>query len=143
MRMTMTGTHGRTVGVVHIGTVCVNEELVRAGLAWVYATYCKRAFCGEWKGHEDAARKAKLGLWSHPDPIPPWDFRRGVLPAPSKIKKQGVEAGPFHGNIGSHVFHKPGCPHYNCKNCVEVFKTRDQATRAGYRPCGMAHHFLH
>ena len=127
--------YGRTVGVVHIGTTCVNEELVKEGLAWVYTKYCKRGFCAKWKSHQNAVRKARKGLWSRKNPIPPWDFRKGVLPAGSKVKNK--VGGPFHGNVRSQVFHSPGCRHYNCKNCVEVFKTKQTATQAGYRPCGM------
>lgn len=127
--------YGRTVGVVYVGRTCLNEELVKAGLAWFYSRYCKRGFCGEWKSHQNASRKAQKGLWSHPDPIPPWDFRKGVLPTGSKVKNKG--GGPFHGNVRSQVFHQSGCRHFNCKNCVEVFKTKQAATQAGYRGCGM------
>lgn len=37
----------------------------------------------------------------------------------------------------SQVFHQSGCRHFNCKNCVDVFKSRKQAVDAGFRPCGM------
>ncbi|MGA2937458.1 MAG: Ada metal-binding domain-containing protein [Syntrophobacteraceae bacterium] len=37
--------------------------------------------------------------------------------------------------VRSHVFHRPGCMHYNCSNCTEVFTSREAAIRAGYRPC--------
>ena len=100
--------YGRTVGLVHVGTTCVNEELVKEGLAWVYTKYCKRDFCGRWTQLERRARGSNKGLWSRKNPIPPWDFRKGVLPAGSKVKNKSD--GPFHGNIGSHVFHKPGLP---------------------------------
>ena len=33
--------YDRIVGIVYVGDVCVNEELVRNGLAWVYRYYCK------------------------------------------------------------------------------------------------------
>jgi hypothetical protein len=51
-------------------------------------------------------------------------------PAPA-IAAQQV----YHGNVSSKVFHKPGCRHYDCKNCTAVFSTRDDAINAGYRPC--------
>lgn len=41
----------------------------------------------------------------------------------------------YHGNVTSHIFHRPGCRWYNCKNCVAVFHSREEALRAGYRPC--------
>lgn len=30
----------------------------------------------------------------------------------------------------------PSCRHYNCKNCVQVFNSREEAINSGYRPCG-------
>ena len=68
--------YGRIVGIVYVGDVCVNEEIVRKGLAWVYRYYCKIPICTAWLDLEAQARDSKMGLWSHPDPIPPWEFRR-------------------------------------------------------------------
>jgi hypothetical protein len=41
----------------------------------------------------------------------------------------------IHGNIKSHVFHSSSCRDYNCKGCVTVFHSREDAIAAGYRPC--------
>lgn len=41
----------------------------------------------------------------------------------------------YHGNVRSHIFHGPSCRYYSCKNCTRVFKTREAAIAAGYRPC--------
>ena len=41
----------------------------------------------------------------------------------------------YHGNVKSHVFHRPGCRYYFCKNCTMAFTSREQALAAGYRPC--------
>ena len=46
-----------------------------------------------------------------------------------------LAATKYHGNRRSKVFHKPGCRYYNCKNCTVEFETREEAIRAGYRPC--------
>ena len=83
---------------------------------------------------ENAARGAEIGLWSLPTPIAPWDWRSGQrgLVAPQTAKGDGV----YHGNRSSHVFHRPSCRYYWCKNCVVEFTTRDEAISAGYRPCG-------
>ena len=40
--------YGRTVGMVYIGQKCLNEELIRSGLAWVYKKYCSESFCKQW-----------------------------------------------------------------------------------------------
>jgi micrococcal nuclease len=68
--------YGRIVGIVYADAVCVNEELVRNGLAWVYRHYCRTPICVGWLGLETQARDGKMGLWSHPNPMPPWEYRR-------------------------------------------------------------------
>ena len=54
-----TDRYGRTVGIVKLvdGQI-VNEEIARAGFAWVYGTYCKKPRCLEWRRLEDEARAA-------------------------------------------------------------------------------------
>ncbi|TLU86144.1 MAG: hypothetical protein FDX30_03855 [Chlorobium sp.] len=47
----------------------------------------------------------------------------------------GTTAGPLHGNTGEKVFHKSTCRFYNSKNSTVVFKTREEAIKAGYKPC--------
>jgi micrococcal nuclease len=68
--------YGRIVGIVYVGAVCVNEKLVKNGLAWVYRRYCVTPICAGWLELEAQARAGKMGLWSHPDPMPPWEYRR-------------------------------------------------------------------
>jgi len=67
--------YGRIVGMVYVGNVCVNETLVQKGLAWVYRKYCIISVCDTWLEMESQAREGKIGLWSHPNPVPPWEFR--------------------------------------------------------------------
>jgi hypothetical protein len=43
----------------------------------------------------------------------------------------------YHGNRQSHIFHQPSCRYYSCANCTVVFKSREEAVKAGYRPCGV------
>lgn len=64
--------YGRSVGRVLIGGIDVNLEQVRAGMAWVYRQY---AHDPAYFSAEDDARTARRGLWSQPNPEPPWDFR--------------------------------------------------------------------
>ena len=67
--------YGRTVARVFAGDVDVNLALVREGAAWVYRNYTKdRALITA----EENARSARRGLWSEPDPIPPWEWRHGA-----------------------------------------------------------------
>jgi micrococcal nuclease len=65
--------YGRTIGMVTIDNKNVNEELLKAGLAWHYKHYDKNP---KWTKLEDDARREKKGLWIHPNPIPPWDYRK-------------------------------------------------------------------
>ena len=67
----------RTVGIVRLpdGSV-VNQEIIRAGFGWVYAAYCKKPMCLEWKRLEGEAATAKLGLWKDKNPVAPWEWRK-------------------------------------------------------------------
>ncbi len=125
--------YGRIVGIVYVGGTCINQEIIRAGYAWVYKQYCKDSFCRDWINLETQARANQIGLWSHPEPVPPWDYRRGARDT-SKLK--AIVPGAYHGNTSSHVFHKKGCKHFNCKNCTVVFHSREEAIKEGFRPCG-------
>jgi len=50
----------------------LGQELVRAGLAWMYRQYTSDPTLARL---EAEAREAKRGLWSEPRPVPPWRFR--------------------------------------------------------------------
>ena len=129
--------YGRVVGLIYVGDTCINQEIIKAGFAWVYQQYCKDSFCRDWLDLERQARESRNGLWSHPDPVPPWEFRRGGK-ASSESDNQTLktEGNIYHGNRRSNVFHQPSCKDYNCKNCTIIFHSRDEAIKAGFRPCG-------
>jgi len=71
-----TDRHGRTVALVSVDKSLLNEELVKAGLAWVYNRDCYEVICENWKHYQLRAKIGKRGLWSDPNSIPPWQFRR-------------------------------------------------------------------
>lgn len=54
----------------------VQEELLRAGLVWVYPKYCPD--CRQWKALQEEARTARKGLWKDAAPVPPWEWRQGA-----------------------------------------------------------------
>lgn len=66
--------YGRSVGEVECGGVKANEAMIRAGLAWVYRKYAN--------GYdylypiENEAKSSRRGLWTDPNPIPPWEWRK-------------------------------------------------------------------
>lgn len=71
-----TDQYGRTVGLVNAGRTMLNRELVRAGYAWVYPTYCKeQPLCTELSRLEKKAQKKKKGVWQQKRPVAPWVWR--------------------------------------------------------------------
>lgn len=69
--------YDRLVANVFVGSMRVNDRLVSDGHAWAYRVYLSPeniALCGA----EDAARRAKRGLWGlkPQDRAAPWDWRK-------------------------------------------------------------------
>jgi len=70
--------YGRMVGKIIYRDRDVNIELVRAGLAWWYRKYASEQSVQDrstYAAAEDEARSGKRGLWSEPNPLPPWEWR--------------------------------------------------------------------
>lgn len=65
--------YGRTIAWVYANNVCLNKELLKAGLAWHYKKYSNDADLAKT---ENTARAKKVGLWSIPSSIPPWEWRK-------------------------------------------------------------------
>ena len=65
--------YGRTVALVYKKDTCINEELLKEGLAWHYVKYDRNP---AWELMEARARKQKAGLWVQPHPVPPWEWRK-------------------------------------------------------------------
>jgi len=65
--------YGRTVAWVYVDGKNLNEVLVKVGLAWHYKKYSSDQSLADL---EIKARQGRVGLWSDPDPIPPWQYRR-------------------------------------------------------------------
>lgn len=66
--------YGRSVANVECNGKDAGAEQVRAGMAWVWDRYAK--------DHQylyplqEDAKMNRRGLWSMPNPQPPWEFRR-------------------------------------------------------------------
>lgn len=71
-----TDPYGREVAVLRTEDATINEELIRAGLAWVYPHFCKASFCAAWRQSEKKARREHFGLWREEKPMPPWTWRK-------------------------------------------------------------------
>ena len=113
--------YGRVIARVFVDGMDVAVALVEDGLAFHYIEYSDDPKLAE---AERRARAGERGVWSLPDPIPPWEIRSGLHIDPS---------GTLHGNTRSGVVHAPGCLHYHCRNCTAAFESLPDAEAAGYR----------
>ena len=137
---------GRTVAMVFVNGINLNEQIVSQGFGWVYRQYCKESYCADWLKLEAAAKASHKGLWADANPTPPWEFRQkqlsgsgskglevAAIPSASvKIVAGGHAA--YHGNTGKHVFHSAACKDFNCPTCTVNFNSISEALDAGYRP---------
>ncbi len=80
---------------------------------------------------EAEAMAAKRGLWSMPNPISPWEWRRGA-----KETLPAALEGTVIGNKKSKAYHEP-----TCENAASIspahrvqFNSAAAAREAGYRP---------
>jgi endonuclease YncB( thermonuclease family) len=70
--------YGRTLATVFVDGIDANLEQVRSGMAWVYQKYIDQSNAdirASYLQAENEGRKERLGLWSDPHPIPPWEWR--------------------------------------------------------------------
>ena len=77
--------YGRTVGRVSVDGADVNAAMLDSGLAWHYKKYDSRP---EMAAREEAAKRAKVGLWDDRNPTPPWDWRK--MPADERRQRVGA-----------------------------------------------------
>jgi len=77
--------YGRTIAWVTVDGRSLNRELIRSGMAWCYRSYAGHD--SELRELEKEARRNRVGLWFHPNPVPPWKFRR------PKMSESGLDAG--------------------------------------------------
>ena len=54
----------------------LNLYLLETGYAWWYQKYAPG--CDACRHSAEKARLRGLGLWSQPNPIPPWEWRKGL-----------------------------------------------------------------
>ncbi|MFL2932498.1 MAG: thermonuclease family protein [bacterium] len=67
--------YGRVIGKVFIeGKIDLGLVLVTEGFCWWYTKYAKNNL--SLSKAELNARKKKIGVWGHNDPLPPWEWRK-------------------------------------------------------------------
>jgi endonuclease YncB( thermonuclease family) len=95
--------YGRTVGTIIVDGIDANKEQIKLGMAWVYRQYFHDQSMIQL---EEEAQKSKIGLWSDPNPIPPWKYRHGgkkvyaikQLPPSNELKADANKADSSCGN---------------------------------------------
>ena len=65
--------YGRTLAIVFIDAINVNESMLRDGMAWHYIEYDDNII---WANLERMARINKWGLWVEGNAMPPWEWRK-------------------------------------------------------------------
>jgi endonuclease YncB( thermonuclease family) len=71
--------YGRILGKVLLDGQDICHQQIKAGLAWHYKKYQNQQPLvdrDDYSASETAAKSEKLGLWSDPRPVAPWDFRK-------------------------------------------------------------------
>ena len=105
-------------------TLDVNLAQLTVGLAWHYKEYAKEQ--SEEDRHryafaEQEARARRAGLWSEPDPTPPWDYRHGTA------------GGPIKKATSSGICHQPGSSGYSQTRKFTTYPTLDACLSSGGR----------
>lgn len=127
--------YGRTLGVCFAGSVELNAEMVRRGMAWAFVRYSQR-----YVAHEATARQARVGIWQGPSQ-PAWDFRADRW----QTAEPGAPSGcAIKGNVTNtdRIYHMPWSPWYHKVNMnggrgKRWFCSEGEAQAAGWRPAIM------
>lgn len=143
--------YGRVLGKVWVGGRDACLAQVRAGMAWHYKYYQDEQSPEDRRLYAEAEREARAtrrGLWSDPDPVPPWDFRRGgreparqspaqtATRAPAERTPDAGQGSPdarVWVNTNSDVYHCPGTRWYG-RTKEGLYMTQQEAREKGNRP---------
>jgi endonuclease YncB( thermonuclease family) len=84
---------GRLIARVRVDGRDLSVAVVEAGFAWHFVRHSQDAVLA---AAERAAQKRRLGLWSQPNPIPPWEYAAGARPAPPGRQRESRRGLPDH-----------------------------------------------
>ncbi|WP_313101542.1 thermonuclease family protein [Epilithonimonas sp.] len=70
--------YGRTIAKIYYDNKYLSAEIIKAGFGWWYFYFSKDKNLGKL---QDEAKAQKLGLWSDPNAVSPWEYR--------KLKREG------------------------------------------------------
>jgi len=114
--------YGRTVGTIFVDGLDANREQIKRGMAWAYRQYLHDQSLLQV---EDEARRAKAGLWSDPNPMPPWEYRHGKKNG-SVTNQVAPKAEPTNQQVNSSC----GSKRY-CKEMTSCEEARFYLTQCG------------
>lgn len=138
----------------------LNQELVRAGMAWRYKQYAPDDLT--LKQLQLQAMTDKRGLWADPSPVAPWDFRHGgsaaQAPAPQSLGAAATQGpaqapgttqaeasavpGQAETNPDTQVYITQTGKKYHAVGCRYLSKSQipiplSDAQAKGYTPCSV------
>lgn len=137
--------YDRLLCYVYVDGKCINEELIKAGMAMVFKREPNTAKYKEFKALEKEARKNGIGIWQDiAANYPGKDIDKEYLKdspkktqAPSDAEKSESESkkGKIKGNRKSKVYHLPDSPDYDNISEANViyFESESDARSAGYK----------
>jgi len=132
VRITGTKKYGGIMAdVILSDSLHLNQELVKAGLAWYMQYTPDDKILADM---EAKARTAKKGLWAEKNPLPPWEWRK-IHQQTRAQQTPKTESIIYKGNVSTNIFHKPGCRYYKEELCTAEFDSREEAIEAGFKPC--------
>jgi len=138
-----TDKYGRTLGDIVLGDGRIlNQELIRAGMAWHYKEYSKDETLAKL---EMEAREKKVGLWSDPHAVAPWEWRHGngaaaespTPPAKAEVGQSGQaqpSAQTVYITASGTKYHRDGC-RFLSKSKIAI--TLADSIAKGYGPCSI------
>ena len=116
----------RILGDVYIGKRRINAEMVQEGMAWHYKFFSKDATIAA------AQTKGKVGIWSQPNPVPPWDFRKGKGTANRGPPEKGTNTTKVFTTKSGKKYHRDGCRSL-AKSRIAIYLQKAKAS--GFTPC--------
>jgi micrococcal nuclease len=108
----------------------INREMIRNGYAWYNRIHCINA---EFAYAEQHARNKKLGLWMNEYPVPPWNFRAGILAKPPPT--DGVRRVLICADQEDNHYHRDYCKDLLLCHDNVIVVLRKQAKSINMKPC--------
>lgn len=114
----------RIIGEVYLGDRRICLEMISEGYAWHFTRYSKDVDLAK---AEKEAKDAKKGLWTDPNPIPPWEYRKG------KKGNNPDEADAVFITASGMKYHREGCRFLNKTKLPIPLED----ARKKYQPCSV------